>query len=62
MCYISAPADAIIEIYNLQGHLIKTFNKTSCIWRPDKGVCDGVYIIKAKIKEQIFFKRVIYLQ
>ena len=61
-CAISAPSDASIEIYDLNGKCVETFDKTPCVWTPNEKITSGVYLIRATKGGEIITKRVILMR
>jgi len=65
-CVITAPANASIEIYDLQGRLIESYEcgcaKTEMVWQPKSDLGSGIYLVKIRAKEFTFEKRAIYLK
>jgi len=61
-CAIIAPSGATIEIYNLYGKCIGTFDKTPCVWEPDESISSGIYLIRAIVGNRIITKRAIIIK
>jgi len=53
---------AMIEIFDLRGNLIETFDKTPCIWTPDEEIGSGIYLVRAKVGERIVNKKTVFLR
>ncbi|MCD6501453.1 T9SS type A sorting domain-containing protein, partial [bacterium] len=61
-----------IEIYDISGHLVADLPVTNCgepqfvptpqIWRPEKSLGSGVYLLRAKIGDKEITKRIVYLR
>jgi len=76
-CYISAPEEASIEIYNLRGNVVETrprvrpiqgqahgsvHTNDTFIWQPDESTPSGVYLIKATLGDRTIIKRTILMK
>jgi len=61
-CHISVSADAIVQIFDLNGKCIRAFDKTPCMWIPDEKITSGIYLIRATIGDQTITKRTILLK
>jgi len=51
-----------IEIFDLRGNLLETFDKTSCVWKPDEGIGSGIYLVRAKTVEKTVSKKIMYVR
>jgi len=62
-CRISTPAEAKVEILDLNGKRIAQLPSGMSVWTPEKRAGTGMYILKAKAKDgQIVTKRILYLK
>jgi len=61
-CRISAPVNAIVEIFDINGRSIAEFDGGDQIWRPEASVGSGIYLVRAKIGGNNITKRVVYLK
>ena len=61
-CRISAPENAIIEIFDINGRSVAEFGGGEQIWKPEASVGSGVYLVRAKIGDKDITKRVVYLK
>lgn len=60
-CTIKAPIHTNhIEIFNLCGELVETMQHSPFVWKPDDGISDGIYIIKAYQENSMITSKVIY--
>ncbi|MGB9561992.1 MAG: T9SS type A sorting domain-containing protein, partial [bacterium] len=59
---LESPKGSEIEIFNTNGTLLCKLPQSSNFWLPSSEIPSGVYIIKAKTKEKILTKPVIYLK
>lgn len=51
-----------VEIYDLRGNLVSSFNKAPCIWEPGESVSSGVYLVKAKVGESTASKKIVLVK
>ncbi len=51
-----------IEIYDLRGNLIETFDKTPCVWQPDDEIGSGIYLVRARTEEKTTTKRIVLIR
>ncbi len=61
-CAISAPTDATIEIFDINGKCVGAFDKTPCVWTPEKEIGSGIYLIKATASNQTTTRRAILMK
>lgn len=61
-CRISAPENAVVEIFDINGRSIAEFDGGDRIWKPEASVGGGVYLVRAKIGDKDITKRVVYLK
>ena len=66
-CRISAPDNAIVEIFDLNGRIVYEMPvgsrpASTVLWQPNKSVPSGVYLVRAKIGDKNITKRVVYLK
>ncbi len=62
-CQITTAMNSKIEIYDLNGKQIETFEETPAIWQPEKEISSGIYLIRATTKDGLTeTKRVVYLR
>ena len=65
-CRISAPENAVIEIFDINGRCVAEFDGGDQIWKPEASVGSGIYLVRATIPEQttsvVCTKRVVYLK
>ncbi len=62
-CRITTAMNSKIEIYDLNGKQIVTFEETPAIWQPEKEIGSGIYLIRATTKDGLTeTKRIIYLR
>jgi hypothetical protein len=59
---ISAPDNAIIEIYDVLGQSIDKLPGGDQVWKPEASVGSGVYLVRAKMGDKDITKRVVYLK
>jgi len=59
---ITAPENAIIEIFDINGRNIPTLGGGEQVWRPEASVGSGVYLVRARIGDKDITKRVVYLK
>jgi rhodanese-related sulfurtransferase len=57
---ISAPEDAVINIFDIMGRLIKRLD--SNIWIPENSIGSGIYFVIVRSARQIVSKKVVYLK
>ena len=61
-CRITAPEGAIVEIFDIDGRSVASFQNTDNIWQPDASIGSGVYLIRARFGNESVAKRVVYLK
>ena len=61
-CVISAPPNATIEIFDINGKRIAELPPNTNIWTPEKEIGSGVYLVKATKDGQSATKRIVYLR
>jgi len=62
-CRITTSLNSKIEIYNLNGKQIETFEETPAIWQPEDEIGSGIYLVRATTKDGLTeTKRIIYLK
>ena len=61
-CRISAPKNAIVEIFDINGRCIAEFGGGDQIWKPEASVGSGIYLVRAKIGDKNITKRIVYLK
>ncbi|MCK5833771.1 T9SS type A sorting domain-containing protein [bacterium] len=65
---ISAPDNAVVEIFDINGRCIAEFPGGDQIWKPEASVGSGVYLVRARFDkltdrgEESVTKRVVYLK
>jgi len=65
---ISAPGNAIVEIFNINGRCIAEFDGGDQVWKPEASVGSGIYLVRARFDkltdrgEEEVTKRVVYLK
>ncbi len=61
-CRITAPEGATVEIFDIDGRSVASFQNTDNIWQPDESIGSGVYLIRARVGNESVAKRVVYLK
>ena len=61
-CHISAPENAELDIFDINGRSITEFDGGDQIWTPEASVGSGIYLVRAKIGDKDITKRVVYLK
>ncbi|RKZ29428.1 hypothetical protein DRQ36_08670 [bacterium] len=66
-CRISVPKNAIIKIFDINGRIVYethvgAYRNTPVIWRPDKSLGSGVYLVRAKIGDKSITKRMVLVK
>jgi len=61
-CAITAPEDAIVEIFDIEGRKINKLPGGEQVWKPEVSVGSGVYLVRAKIGDKDITKRIVYLK
>jgi len=61
-CRISTQADAVVQIFDLNGRCLETFHNSSFIWQPDESIGSGIYLIRAVMGEEMVSKRIMYMR
>jgi hypothetical protein len=61
-CQIITLTKATVEIFNINGKCLAKLSGGTQIWRPEKEIGSGIYLIRAKIGEKEITKRVVYLK
>jgi len=62
-CAISAPPNATIEIFDINGKCVGAFDKTPFIWTPGEKIASGIYLIRATAKDgQSATKRIVFMK
>lgn len=51
-----------IVIFDIYGHKVKGFSRPKFTWCPEKQIHSGLYLIRARIGEEITTKEIIYLK
>jgi len=51
-----------IEIFDLRGNLIETFDKTPCVWKPDDEIGSGMYLVRATTGEKMVSKKTVLMR
>ncbi|MCD6594699.1 T9SS type A sorting domain-containing protein [bacterium] len=61
-CEIIAPKGANIEIYDLNGKHIDTFEEIPAIWQPDESIGSGIYLIRATMGDMTITKQAVLMK
>jgi len=61
-CRISAPMNAKVEIFDIEGLKIGELHGGEQVWKPEASVGSGIYLVRARVGEQEITKRVVYLK
>jgi len=59
---IISPANATVEIFDLNGRSVAQLPGGDQIWKPEASVGSGVYLVRAKVGDKEVTKRVVYLK
>jgi len=61
-CRISAPMNAKVEIFDIEGLKIGELPGGEQVWKPEPSAGSGVYLVRATVGEKEITKRVVYLK
>ncbi|MBN2542243.1 T9SS type A sorting domain-containing protein [bacterium] len=74
-CKIEAPANATVEIFDLNGRKVSMTGRDACLysvenslylrsffWNPDETISSSIYLVRANAKKEVVIKKVIYLK
>jgi len=61
-CRISAPMNAKVEIFDIEGRKIDELPGGEQVWKPESSVGSGIYLVRATVGGQEITKRVVYLK
>ncbi|MGC9315629.1 MAG: T9SS type A sorting domain-containing protein [bacterium] len=59
---ITPPANALVEIFDIEGRKISVLNGGEQLWRPKASVGSGIYLVRATVGDEDITKRVVYLK
>jgi len=59
---IISPANARVEIFDLNGRSVANLPGGEQVWKPEPSVGSGIYLVRATVGEQEITKRVVYLK
>lgn len=61
-CRISAPENAEVEVFDIEGRKIGELPGGEQVWKPEASVGSGIYLVRATVGEHEVTKRVVYLK
>jgi len=61
-CKIETPENTGIEIVDLDGRIVRVFDKTPIVWQPEQSVGSAIFLVRAFNEEISTEKKIIYIQ